>query len=128
MTAAALVLRFAPLVPWGVAIVGAAYALFLRLRGGAVDGNAVYVAAGLVAAAELAFMSLRASVPAADRHARWDGVVRVGAIAASTLVAGEVILAASGSASGGLLTEVFGVAAAVAAVALAVIAAARTRV
>jgi hypothetical protein len=127
VTALALVVRRALLVPWGIALVGAAYALFLRLRGGAVDANAVYVAAALVAAAELAFMSLRPAVPAADWRARWDGLVRVVVVALATLVAGEVILAASGSATGGLVMEGFGVAAAVVAVAVVVVTAARTR-
>ena len=127
VVAVALALRLAPLLPWGVALVGAAYAVFLRLRGGAVDSNAIYVAAALVVAAELAFLSLRPHVAPGDARARWDPPLRILAIALATLVGGGIVLVGSGASGGGLVLEGVGVASAVVAVALVVALAARSR-
>lgn len=124
--AVALVWRLAPLVPWGIALVGAAYALFLRLRGGAVDSRSVYVAAALVTAAEAAFVAFRTPVAAGDARTRWDEVTRIVAIVFATLLGGGIVLAASGAAGGGLVLEGLGVAASVVAVAAAVIVGSRT--
>ena len=53
-----LATRWTSSVPAGLAGVGAAYAVFLAVRNGAVDARAPAVAGGLFAAAELSFCSL----------------------------------------------------------------------
>jgi hypothetical protein len=127
VVALALVFRVALLVPWGVALVGAAYAVFLRLRGGAVDSNAVYVAVGLVVTAEVAFLSLRPPVPAGDGRIQWDAALRIVVIAIATLLGGGIVLVASGASGGGLVLEGIGVAASVVIVSAVVTLAARAR-
>ena len=114
-------------MPWGVALVGAAYAVFLRLRGGGVDSNALYVSAALIAGAEAAYVALQARAPAADSRTRWDAPARVVAVAFAALLGGGIVLVASGATGGGLAVEAIGVAAAVISVAAVVLGGARTR-
>lgn len=127
LVAVGTVFRIATAIPWGVGLVGASYAVYLRLRGGDVDTRAIYVAAALVAACELAFASLRRGAGAPDRRLRLERVVTVVAVVLATLVLGDVVLVASGSAHSTLLIEAIGAACAVAAVALVVRLAARSR-
>ena len=58
VTALALVARWAAFLPCGFVGVGAAYALFLSLRPGTVDGRAPMVAAALFVAAEFSYWSI----------------------------------------------------------------------
>jgi hypothetical protein len=123
----ALVLCWWPAVAWGVVLCGAEYAVFLRLRADEVDPRAPLVAAGLVVAAELGFSSIAPPAGRAARRVVLDELIALLASAMSaTLVAG-VVLVAAGSATAGLFLEAAGAAAAVAAVALVVRVAARTR-
>ena len=106
------------LAAWGLAAVGAEYALYLRLRTGPIDSRAPFVAAGLLLAAELAYRSI---APFDGRPERalllsW-GLRTVGALA-GTLVVGEVVLLVAGSTRAGVGLELAGVAAAVVALAL----------
>jgi hypothetical protein len=61
----ALATRWKSSFPAGLAAVGAAYAVFLAVRNGAVDAGAPAVAAALFAAAELGFWSLERTPRAA---------------------------------------------------------------
>jgi hypothetical protein len=113
VTAIALVSRWAALLPCGFVGVGAAYAVFLSLRPGTVDGRAPIVAAAFFIAAELSFWSIE------RRGWRSEGqvVVRrlvlvVAAGLATALVGGLLLLLTSGSGSG-IGQEAAGVAAAV---------------
>jgi hypothetical protein len=56
--AAGLAARMPSLVPTGLALLGAAYAISLEARGDLVDGGAVLVAPALLLAGELAYRSL----------------------------------------------------------------------
>jgi hypothetical protein len=118
-------LRWPALLGWGLGGFGAEYALFLSLRGGAVDSRAPAVAAALLLVAELGFLSARGGLPGADRAlvARVVGSTAA-AVAAAALVA-DLLLVASGSASGSVSVEAAGVLAAVVAVAVVVRVAAR---
>ena len=127
VVAVGIVFRLALAIPWGVALVGASYAVYLRLRGGDVDTRAIYVAAALVVACELAFASLRRAAGTPDRRLRFEQAVTLVAVALATMLLGDVVLVASGTARSTLLIEAIGVACAVAAVALVVRAAARSR-
>jgi hypothetical protein len=117
--AATLVGRFSGLLPWGIALGGGEYAAYLLLREGTMDGFAPVYAAGLLLVAELAYWSL-------DRLVRGLGeglLFRRGSLVLAVCIAGGgiggLILAAAGfSFTGGLGLEIFGVAAAVAALGL----------
>jgi hypothetical protein len=113
-------LRWPALLGWGLGLFGAEYALFLRLRGGAVDSRAPAVAAALLLVAELGFLSVRGGLPGADRAlvARVVGSIAA-AVAAAALLA-DLLLVASGSANGSVPVEAAGVLASVVAVALVV--------
>lgn len=119
--------RITTAIPWGVVLVGASYAVYLRLRGGDVDTRAIYVAAALVVACELAFASLRRGTGAPDRRLRLERAAMLVAVVLGTMVLGDVVLVASGTAHSTLVIEAIGAACAVAAVALVVRAAARSR-
>ncbi len=113
--------RWAMLLPWGLVGVGAAYAVFLSLRPGAVDARAPMVAAVFFIAAELSFWSLERT------NWRSEGQVVVRRLAllvseglATAIVGGLLLLIASERRSG-VGQEAAGVAAAV--LTLAVIAA-----
>ena len=127
VVAVGLVFRFAALIGWGVALVGAAYAIFLRLRGGSVDTNAIYVATALVIACELAFASIRRTGGTPDARLRIENLFTIFAVAVGAMLLGDVLLVASGTTGAGLALVVGGSAAAVAAVAIVVRIAARMR-
>ena len=117
LMAFALATRWRTVFPFGIALVGASYAVFVAVRNGAVDGRAPAVAAALFAAAELGYWSLERS------PSRSEGAVvlrrvagLVGAAAVTGLLGSLVLLLATG-ASGGVGLEAAGVAAAVLAVA-----------
>ncbi|HWH06615.1 MAG TPA: hypothetical protein VNT23_09290 [Gaiellaceae bacterium] len=66
MLAAALAARFAPLVPVGVALLGAEYALLLVSGGEALDTRAAFVAAALLGVAEVSYWALELREAVAD--------------------------------------------------------------
>ena len=110
-----------------LAIFGAEYAVFLRLRGGTVDTRAPFVAAGLIVVAELAFHVV------SGRGGRAQGgvvvrslLLRVAAAACAAIVGG-VVLVAAGSVRSGLALEALAVFAAALAVGAVIRIAARTR-
>lgn len=123
----AIALRMPVAIAWGVALVGASYAVFLRLRAGDVDGHAIYVAAALVVACELAFSSLRRAPGVPDRGLRIEAAAKLVVVTLATLVAGDVVLVASGSARSNVFVEAMGVVAAVLCVGFVVRSAARSR-
>jgi nitrate reductase NapE component len=127
LLAVALVGSWEPVVAVAVAIFGAEYAVFLRLRGGVVDSRAPFVAAGLIVVAELAF-----HVVSGRRGRAQAGVVarslllRVGA-AGGAAIAGGIVLVAAGSVRSGLALEALAVLAAAIAVGAVIRVASRTR-
>ena len=107
-------------VPAAVALLGAAYALLLVLRDPALDVRAPLVAAGLLAAAELAYWSLelRAGI-AEDAGALARRVALLLLLALAGMLLGALVLAVAGElGTGALWLEALGAAAAVAVLAL----------
>ena len=96
-----------------------AYGVYLGFRGGAVDAWAPIVAAGLFVAAELAFRAIEPPT-AAERSIASRGAVWLLAGTVGTAVVGSLLLVIAGSTTAGLWLEAFGVAAAVAALAVVV--------
>ncbi len=120
--------RWPVVLTWGLLGFGAEYGLFLRLRGGAVDAWAPFVAAALLLAGELGFESIRGGLGWADRRLVLDWAAAILAASGCTALAGGFLLVVSGSAKAGLALEGAGVAAGVLTVAILVrIAAARAR-
>ena len=117
LMAFALCTRWRSVFPWGIALVGASYGVFLGIHNGPVDQWAPAVAAALLVAAELGFWSLERS------PSRSEGAVllrRVGGLAGAAVVTaliGSLVLVAATGASGGVPLEAAGVGAAVLAVA-----------
>ena len=119
--------RWPALLGWGLAGFGAEYAVFLRLRGGAVDSRAPAVAAALLLVAELAFLSAGGGLAGADRALTVRMIGAVAAAVAGAALVADLLLVASGSAAGNLSWEAAGVLAAVLSVAFVVRVAARAR-
>ena len=120
-TALALATRWAAPLPWGFVGIGAAYALFLSLRPGTVDGRAPMVAAALFIAAELSYWSIeRRNWPSEGQVV----VRRLALLASAGLAAaivGGLLLLLSSERRTGIGPEAAGIAAAV--LTLAIIAA-----
>jgi hypothetical protein len=117
LMAFALATRWRSAFPFGLALVGASYGVFLAVRNGAVDEWAPAVAAALFAAAELGYWSLERSPSQSERSVvvrRLTGIVS--GVVVTALVGSLVLVVATG-ASGGVALEAAGVAAAVLAVA-----------
>jgi hypothetical protein len=102
--------RWPSLLVLGTAGVGAAYAVFLSLRSGAVDANAPAVGAGLFVAAELGFWSLEGTL----RAVLVRRVLFILLLGLGSALVGSLILVASAGASGGVGMEALGVVGAVA--------------
>lgn len=125
---AALVLRWAMLVPAAVALVGAEYAALLGFEGEGLDLRAPLVAAALFAAAELAYWSLELRGGVADEagtHLRRVAVLASFLVATVALGLALLSLVEAVTVDGAAL-QVAGAAAAVGAVALLALAARRT--
>jgi hypothetical protein len=114
-------------VGWGLALFAAEYALFLSLRGGAVDATSLSIAAALLIVAELAFASIDAGFAGTDRGLALRAVGSLAFAVVATALIGGVVLVASTITNGGLAVEGIGAAAAVIAVALVARAGAHSR-
>jgi hypothetical protein len=118
LAAVALVGRWPQLLPWGLAGVGAAYAVYLALRPGTVDPRAPIVAAVLFGAAELAFWSLEPHPARAERTVVVRRLALIGVTALGAALLASLVLVVAASTSGGVLLEAVGVVAAVATLAV----------
>jgi len=127
LVALALAARQAFLLAWGIAGVGAGYAVFLSLRSGTVDPRAPFVAAAVFAAAELGFWSVQPGLGRSERTvlARRVGVLAAEAFAAALL--GALLLVLATGARAGLGLEAMGVLAAVATLGIVALLTARSR-
>ncbi len=115
-----LVFRWPGVAMFGIAVAGAEYAVYLGFRGGAIDGWAPLVAAGLFLAAELGFRAIEPSGAAAERDVVVRSALWLGGGVLGTAVVGALLLVAAGGATAGLWLAAVGVAAAVVAVAVIV--------
>ena len=116
---AAVLARWASLVPWAVALTGAAYGLSLVLGDEAIDSLAPVYAVGLLVVAELAYWALERSAVEDNRELRLRRAAAVAAAGTASLLAAALALVVSDAAiTGGLGLEVAGVVAASAALAL----------
>ncbi|HZC29577.1 MAG TPA: hypothetical protein VE269_07530 [Gaiellaceae bacterium] len=113
LTAVALAFRWWLVVAWGLASFGAEYAVFLRLRGGAVDARAPLVAAGVLVVAELAFDSIAPERGSRERSLLAAELVALLGAALVTVVAAALVLVVAGSARSGLALEAAGAVAAI---------------
>jgi len=119
--------RWPLLLAWGLTGFGAEYAFFLRLRGGAVEARAPFLAAVLLLVAELGFESISADGTASERELVVRTALATAAAVTVTAFAGGLLLLLGSSANSGLVLEGVGVAATVAAVALVVRVGSRAR-
>jgi len=126
IAAVALVGRWHSLLPWGLAGVGAGYAVYLSLRPGTVDPRSPLIAAVLFVAAELGFWSLERRSARAKRAVLVRRLVLlvVGALAAALV--GSILLVAASGTGGGMALEAVGVAAAVVTLTVVVLLVVRT--
>jgi hypothetical protein len=113
----ALSTRWRSVFPFGLALVGASYGVYLALRNGEVDARAPAVAAGLFAAAELGYWSLERTPSRSEGTVLIRRVTAlVGCVVLAALV-GSLLLVLTTGATGGVGLEAAGVAAAVLALA-----------
>jgi hypothetical protein len=108
----ALVARRPSVFTFGLAGVGAAYAVFLSLRSGAVDARAPAVAAALFVAAELGFWSFEQTAARVERPVLVRRVAGLTAGAVLTALVGSVVLGLATGVGGSVGLEAVGVAAA----------------
>ena len=118
LMAFALATRWRTVFPFGIALVGASYTVFVAVRNGAVDGRAPAVAAALFAAAELGYWSLERSPSRSEGAVVLRRVAGLVGAAAVTALLGSLVLLLATGASGGVGLEAAGVAAAVISVAV----------
>ena len=123
----ALLTGWASLIGWALALFGAEYALFLRLRVGIVDSRAPFIAAMLFIVAELSFAVVRRSRGRVEGAVFVRSALAVAGAAAGAAIAGGFLLVAAGSVGSGLALEAVAVVAATVAVAAVLRIAARTR-
>ena len=112
-----LVSRWTSAFPVGVAGVAAAYAVFVAVPNGDVDGRSPLVAAALFAAAELGFWSLERTRTRSERAVLVRRIAGVAGAVAATALMGSLLLVMATGGSGGVGLEAAGVAAAILAVA-----------
>jgi hypothetical protein len=117
LMAFALFTRWRSAFPFGIALVGASYGVFLAIHNGDVDQWAPAVAAALFVAAELGFWSLERSPSRSERAVLLRRVAGLAAAAVVTALVGSLVLVVATGASGGVPLEAAGVGAAVLAVA-----------
>jgi hypothetical protein len=128
LMAFALFTRWTSSFPFGIALVGGAYGVYLGIHNGAVDQWAPAVAAALFAAAELGFWSLERSPAHSEGAVLWRRIGGLAAGAVVTALVATLVLVVATGASGGVGLEAAGVAAAVLAVAVIARLATRTSV
>jgi hypothetical protein len=122
-----LVARWSFGVAWALFAFGAEYALFLRLRGGAVDTRALFIAGAVVLVAELAFRSIIPVHGVPDARVVLRSLVAIVAALALAMVVAGVVLVAAGSVSSGIAFEAFGVLSAALAIGLVLRVATRSK-
>jgi hypothetical protein len=127
VTALALIGRWAAVLPWGFVGVGAAYAVFLSLRPGAIDGRAPLLAAAFFIGAELSFWSLERRVWRAEAQVVVRRLALLLAAGLATAIVGGVLLLVASGRRVGIGQEAAGVAAAVLTVAVIAFLARRSR-
>jgi hypothetical protein len=113
VTALALASRWAPLLPVGFVGVGAAYAVFLSLRPGAVDTRAPLVAAAFFIAAELSFWSIERRSWRSEGQVVFRRVALLVSAGLATAIVGGLLLLIASERRSGIGQEAAGVAAAV---------------
>ena len=113
VTAVALLGRWAALLPWGFAGVGAGYAVFLSLRPGTVDEGAPLLAAAFFVAAELLFWSIERRSWRSDSQVVVRRLALVFSAGLGTAILGGLLLLVTSSRGIGVGYEAAGVAAAV---------------
>ena len=113
VAAVGLAFRWSPVLSWGLGLFGAEYAVFLRLRGGAVDARAPLVAAALVVAAELGFDAIAPEGGTRERSLLVREIAALLGAALVTMAAAALVLVVAGSARSGLALEAAGALAAV---------------
>jgi hypothetical protein len=117
LMAFALATRWRAVLPFGLALVGASYGVFLAVRNGAVDPWAPVVAAVLFVSAELGYWSLERSPSLSERPVLLRRVAGLVGAAVVTALVGSLVLVVATGAAGGVGLEAAGVGAAVLAVA-----------
>jgi hypothetical protein len=117
LMAFALATRWRNVFPFGIALVGASYGVFLAVRNGAVDQWAPLVAAVLFVSAELGYWSLERSPSPSERTVLVRRLAGLAGAAVATALVGSLVLVAATGGAGGVGLEAAGVAAAVLAVA-----------
>jgi hypothetical protein len=120
LAAVGLLFRWWLVLVWGFAAFGAEYAVFLRLRGGAVDARAPLVAAGLLVLAELAFESVGPESGVRERSLFLSQLATLLAAALLTVALAALVLVVAGSARSGTALEAVGALAAVGVLAIVV--------
>jgi len=118
VTALALVGRWVAFLPWGFVGVGAAYALFLSLRHGALDARAPIVAAAFFVAAELSFWSIERRNWRSERQVVVRRLALLVSAGLATAIAGGLLLLVASERRSGVGQETAGIAAAVLTVAV----------
>jgi hypothetical protein len=113
----ALFTRWRSAFPFGLALVGASYGVFVAVRNGAVDARVPAVAAALYVAAEAGFWSLERSPSRSERAVLSRRIAGLAGGALLTALVGTFVLVVATGASGGVGLEAAGVAAAVLAIA-----------
>jgi hypothetical protein len=113
VTAVALLGRWAALLPWGFAGVGAGYAVFLSLRPGTVDEGAPLLAAAFFVAAELSFWSIERRSWRSDSQVVVRRLALLFTAGLGTAIVGGLLLLVTSSRGIGVGYEAAGVAAAV---------------
>ena len=115
----AMVGRWPDLLPWGIALLGAPYALSLLLRDGGIDALAPFYAAGLLLTAELCYWAMERTAGIGGREIV---LVRIGSLFGIALTGGgaaALVLGVSDAGAGeGIALEVVGLVAAAGALAL----------
>ncbi len=117
--AVSLAFRWSAGIAASLVLSATAYGVYLGFSGGAVDAWAPIVAAAFFVAAELGFRAIEPPATA-ERSIASRGAVWLLAGTVATAVTGALLLVVAGSTTAGLWLEAFGVAAAVAALAVVV--------
>jgi hypothetical protein len=114
-----LALRYSPAIAWGIAVLGAEYAVWLTLDVDSLNTRAPLVGAGLLLASELAYASLEPEIgrPEPEIFLRRLAVL-AGLVLGATAVGVLAIAVAAAPLSGGVGLTAGGVVAAVVALAL----------